>query len=111
MANRKASERDAGELGRVLAIGQKWISVSRRLESQDPTSQVTIKSFSLRVSLASDSEWGTRYFIVLRAKFGNRDLVKFRRLGKVENLGHVLEEMMRKESDWRDDKFGSDSNL
>ena len=108
MGSRKASESDAGTIGRFLSIGQRWRGIARKLDSQNPTNQVTIKSFSVRCKLARQGEWDTRYFVVVRAAYGTRDLVKFRRLGNVENLGHVLEEMMRRETDWKDDKYGSE---
>ena len=108
MGSRKADQSDAAQLGRFLGIGQRWRGIARKLDSQDPTHQIIIKSFSVRCKLGRESEWDSRYFVVLRATYGTRDLVKFRRLGNVENLGHVLEEMMRRETDWRDDKYGSE---
>ena len=108
MGSRKADQSDAATLGRFLSIGQRWRGIARKLDAQNPTCQVIVKSFSVRVKLARDSEWDSRYFVVLRGAYGTRDVVKFRRLGNLENLGHVLEEMMRRETDWRDDRYGSE---
>ena len=111
MGSRKATESDAKTLGRFLSIGQRWRGIARRLDAQQPDREITVKSFSVRIKLARESEWDSRYFVVLRGAQGARDIVKFRRLGNLENLGHVLEEMIRKEADWRDDRYGSDGNV
>jgi hypothetical protein len=108
MEKRKANHKDATDLGRFLAIGQRWRGIARRIDSQNPTCQITIKSFSVRCKLGRETEYDSRYFVVLRASYGTKDIVKFRRLGNLENLGHVLEEMIRRETDWRDDKYGTD---
>lgn len=108
-------ERKEGHTGRsfgerCLRIGEAWMHINRKIESQNPTSQILIKSITVRCELGSESQFATRYFIIVRASQGATDLVKFRRLASLENVGHVVLDMLRRESDWRQDKFGSDGN-
>jgi hypothetical protein len=111
MAQKRDKNGDVDENAHLRGIGAAWVAVARKLDSLDPTRQTRIKSIRINVSLGVQQTYETRYFVILRGAYGGNDVVKFRRLGKMENLPHVLLDMLRHESDWRPDKYGSDGNL
>lgn len=111
MANDVGAQMDSAELSRLVRIARDLAAVEKKILAVRPDSQIVIKSFSVRHKLARDGDYDSRWFVVMRARYGTRDLVKFRRLGTLANLPTVLLDMLRTESDWRDDRFGSDANL
>lgn len=111
MAQKRDKNGDIDENERLRGIGAAWVAIARKIDSLNPTRQTRIKSVRINISLGVQTDWETRYFVILRGAYGGNDVVKFRRLSKMENLPHVLLDMLRHENDWRPDKYGSDGNI
>lgn len=112
MADNRAEKFDKDDSARRLSCGTGWRSVMGKLACQRPDQSLWVKGFTVRRNFKGDDAYTSEWFLILRAQVGANDYVKFRRFNNLMSLPFVLLDCLRKESDWREDRFGvSGANL